>query len=158
MPDRLVFDTGPLITLARIDCLDVVSQLPYEFFCPEAVRRELTEGVAAGHPRVALDWITVRTSRVVRPFGAALALGEGEASVIELTLSMGNGIAVIDEWKGRRAARAVGLEITGSLGLLGQAKFRGLVPELGPLIERALSEGIRFHPDLVRSVLEAVGE
>jgi len=50
MPERLVIDTGPLITLSRIDCLDVMGRLPFEFLCPDAVRRELDEGEAAGYP------------------------------------------------------------------------------------------------------------
>ena len=31
----------------------------------------------------------------------------------------------IDEWRGRRAAAAIGLQVTGSLGLLGRAKSLG---------------------------------
>lgn len=50
MPERLVIDTGPLITLSRIGCLDIVGRLPFEFLCPDAVRRELAEGEATGYP------------------------------------------------------------------------------------------------------------
>jgi predicted nucleic acid-binding protein len=46
--ERIVVNTGPLITLSRIDCLDVVGRLPFEFLCPEQVRKELDEG--AYHP------------------------------------------------------------------------------------------------------------
>lgn len=158
MPERLVLDTGPLITLARIDCLDIVGKLPYEFLCPEAVRRELDEGDVAGHPRVVPEWLSVRKLSSPLPAAAVIALDEGEAAVIQLALELKTGIAVIDEWKGRRAALAAGLEVTGSLGLLGQAKLRGLVTAIQPLIERAVAEGIRYHPDLIRSVLGAVGE
>ncbi len=158
MPERLVLDTGPLITLARIDCLDIVGNLPYEFLCPEEVRRELDEGEVAGHPRVAPGWLSVlKLSSSIHP-AAVFALDEGEAAVIQLALELKFGIAVIDEWKGRRAALAAGLEVTGSLGLLGQAKLRGLIPAIRPLIERAVAEGIRYHPDLVRAVLTTIGE
>ncbi len=158
MPSRLVLDTGPLITLARIDCLDIVGKLPYEFLCPAEVRRELDEGEAAGHPRVAPGWLAVRSLSSPLPAAAVIALDEGEAAVIQLAVELKAGIAVIDEWKGRRAALAAGLEVTGSLGLLGQAKHRGLIPAIRPLIERAVTEGVRYHRDLVLAVLRAVGE
>ena len=64
----------------------------------------------------------------------------------------------IDESKGRRAALAVGLSVTGSLGLLGRAKVLGLIPSLRPLIERATREGIYYDPELAKRVLVALGE
>lgn len=158
MAERLIINTGPLITLARIDSLDVIGQLPYELICPDAVRRELDEGEAEGYPRIAPDWLSVR-SLAAPPAGVALAaLDLGEAAVIQLALEMGVSTVAIDEWKGRRAATASGLKIIGTLGLLGRAKLLGLVPAIKPLIGKAMKEGIRYHPDLIRSVLEAVGE
>jgi predicted nucleic acid-binding protein len=53
---------------------------------------------------------------------------------------------------------AAGLEVTGTLGLLGKAKLLQFIPALKPLIDKALEEGIHYHPELVRAVLEAVGE
>jgi hypothetical protein len=89
---------------------------------------------------------------------ALAALDVGEAAVIQLALEMQIPLVAIDGWKGRRAATASGLEVIGALGLLGRAKRMGLVPALKPLIEKALEEGIRYHPELVRAVLDAVGE
>jgi predicted nucleic acid-binding protein len=67
-------------------------------------------------------------------------------------------VVAIDEWKGRRAALAAGLTVTGSLGLLGKAKMLGIVSLIKPLLDKAVAEGIRYHPDLVRAILQAVGE
>ncbi len=158
MPERIVINTGPLITLERIGCLDVVGQLPFEFISPAAVRRELDQGVVNGHPPVAPAWLSIRELATSVPAAALAALDLGEASVIHLALELGVPIVAIDEWKGRRAALAAGLEVTGTLGLLGRAKLMGLLPALAPLIDKALTAGIRYHPELVRAVLDAVGE
>ena len=64
----------------------------------------------------------------------------------------------IDEWKGRRAALAVGLRITGSLGLVAKACQQGVLPAVRPLVERAAAAGIRYHPEVVRRVLQEIGE
>ena len=55
-------------------------------------------------------------------------------------------------------ALAVGLKVTGALGLLGKAKREGIISELRPYLDRAHQTGIRYHPDLVRRFLEALGE
>lgn len=55
-------------------------------------------------------------------------------------------------------ALAVGLKVTGALGLLGLAKREGVISEVRPYLDRALRTGIRYHPDLVRRFLEALYE
>ena len=55
-------------------------------------------------------------------------------------------------------ASAMGLDVTGSLGLLGKATQLGLLPALRPLVERALEAGIRYHPAVVSAVLKELGE
>lgn len=155
MAERIVVNTGPLIALSRIGCLDLIGQLPYEFLSPEEVRRELDEGHAIGHPRIAPEWLHHLTlATPLRLTGLDL----GETAVIQLALELGVPTVAIDEWKGRRAALASGLRVTGALGLLGRAKAHGLIPELKPLIEKAVEVGIRYHPVLIRAVLEAAGE
>lgn len=158
MAERIVINTGPLIALYRIGCLDIAGQLPYRFISPEQVRRELDEGETAGYGRIAPAWLTV--SALSQPLSqvSLAALDEGEAAVIQLAMELEIKVVVIDEWKGRRAALAAGLEVTGTQGLLGKAKLLKLIPALKPLIDKAIQEGIRYHPELVGAVLEGVGE
>jgi predicted nucleic acid-binding protein len=158
MPERIVINTGPLITLARIEVLDVVGRLPFEFVCPQEVQAELDRGVEAGHPRVDPGWLTVMPLREPPSPVALSALDLGEAAVIQLALEQRIPRVCIDEWKGRRAALAAGLQVNGVLGLLGMAKLQGLIPSLKPFIEQASERGIRYHPELVRRVLDSVGE
>lgn len=158
MAERIVINTGPLITLALIEALEILEDLPFEFICPEEVRVELDQGVEAGHPRVEPACVRVISLRD-RPSPIALsALDLGEAAVIQLALEQRIPRVSIDEWKGRKAAVASGLQVTGTLGLLGRAKLQGLIPVVRPLIEKAWEKGVRYHPELVRQVLSAVGE
>ena len=64
----------------------------------------------------------------------------------------------IDEWRGRRAATAAGLRVTGSLGLLGRAKRLGLIETVRPWLMKLDAAGIHYHPDLVARFLTAIGE
>lgn len=158
MSERIVINTGPLISLARIGCLEILQGLPYEFLCPGEVRSELAEGEAAGYPAVALEWLKVVSLSKPIPLVSLAALDIGEAAVIQLAAELSIPVVAIDEWKGRRAALAAGLTVTGSLGLLAKAKMLGLLSSLRPLLEKAVAEGIRYHPELIRKILEAVGE
>jgi predicted nucleic acid-binding protein len=64
----------------------------------------------------------------------------------------------MDEWKGRRAALALDLAVTGSLGLLGNAKKLGLVPSVRSFVERAAATGVRYHPAVIAAVLRELEE
>jgi predicted nucleic acid-binding protein len=89
---------------------------------------------------------------------ALAALDLGEAAVIQLALEQGASRVCIDERKGRHAALAVGLRVTGALGLLARAKEFDLIPALRPAIDRLRREGAFYAEDLVREVLRGVGE
>lgn len=124
MAERLVVNTGPLIALRRAEALDFVGRLPVEFLSPAEVRAELLEGARHGHPPISPEW--VRFVALAKPLDlvARANLGAGEAAVIELALQEGIPRVVIDERRGRRAALAVGLQVTGTLGLFGRRNRR----------------------------------
>ncbi len=157
MAERLVVNTGPLIALHRAEALDVIGQLPVEFLSPHEVRDELVEGVRHGHPPVSPSW--VRFVALAKPLDlvARANLGAGEAAVIELALQDGVARVVIDERRGRRAALAVGLRVTGTLGLLGRAKELGIVPAVRPFVE-ALRAGGWYQPAIIEQFLSIMSE
>lgn len=156
--ERIVVNTGPLIAWALIDAIEIPGMLPYEFYCPAEVRYELEQGESRGYMRIAPEWLHVVSLKTPLSEMASCALDFGEAAKIQLALEHSIGWVCIDEWKGRRAAAAVGLKVVGSLGILAKAKQPGLISTLREMIERAVQEGIRYHPELVRNVLAAVGE
>jgi predicted nucleic acid-binding protein len=66
---------------------------------------------------------------------------------------------LIDEARGRRAAVSLGLHPIGVLGVLLQAKRRGLVPRLGPLLDQLqMTIAFRLSPDLRAEALRLAGE
>jgi predicted nucleic acid-binding protein len=158
MAERVVIDTGPLIAFARMGALDVIGQMPFEFICPEEIRKELDYGTAQGHPPIDPFWLKVIPLSAPLSLLSITALDEGEAAVIQLSLELGGPRVSIDELLGRRIAAGLGLNVVGSLGLIARAKTLGIIQVIGPLIENAKRQGIHYHPDLVNRVLAAVGE
>ena len=101
MANRLIINTGPLITLARMSAFDVIARLPFEFHCPAEVEAEILEGAAHGHPVLFPAWLTIHhLSAPLSPL-TTTALDSGEAAVIQLALEQRADYVWIDELKGR---------------------------------------------------------
>lgn len=158
MDKRIVINTGPLIALMRIQALEVPGKLDLEFLAPEEVRLELEEGAQVGHPPVRPYWLAYHRLKTLLTPMVTSVLDVGEAAVIQLALEQDIVQVCIDEWKERRMALAVGLKVTGVLGLLGKAKQEGIISEVKPYVDRAVKTGIRYHPELIRRFLEAMDE
>jgi predicted nucleic acid-binding protein len=158
MAERIVINTGPLVALARAELLDVPGKLDLRFIYPPEVEQEISEGVAQGYPDARPQWVErVALSKPVDAVARA-TLDLGEAAVIQLALEQRIAWVCIDDRKGRRAALAVGLKVTGTLGLLARAKKLGVISSLRPLVEKLQRVGAYHDDELVRRVLEGAGE
>lgn len=158
MPERIVMNTGPLIALARIDVLNEIGLLPFKFIAPAEVYAELLDGEQEGHIPAIPSWLYKCAVDAPLSVIAISSLDPGEAAVIQLALKKNISRVCIDEWKGRPAACSVGLNVIGTLGLLGLAKVHHLIPAMRPYGEKALASGIYYDFDLVEEVLKAAGE
>jgi predicted nucleic acid-binding protein len=73
-----------------------------------------------------------------------------------LAESVPAGIILLDEKAARRTAAARGLQMTGLLGILGQAAGLGLV-ELAPAVDRLRKTSFRSSPSLLKATLDRFG-
>jgi len=124
LPD-VICDTSPLQYLHQLNLLRILPALAERVIVPPAVTKELEAGHRLGVslPDVmALDWITVRqpTSEAALPL--VTDLGPGETEVLMLALESPEAVAVLDDALARRVAETLGLRLTGTLGLLLDAK------------------------------------
>ncbi|MGH7997530.1 MAG: DUF3368 domain-containing protein [Opitutaceae bacterium] len=81
--------------------------------------------------------------------------GESEAIVLAMERSLP---VLLDELAGRREARALGVEAVGSLWVLRQARKRGLIRKIRPLLGQMIEAGIHYGDDLVEKFLREEGE
>lgn len=158
----VVCDASPIISLSSIGRFDLLRQL-YEKICvPDAVYKEVTRaGERAGAGELAsADWVERRT--LGNDFLARALYGEldhGESEAIALAVELGADLLLVDERQGRAVAARFGLKVAGVLGVLIEAKQKGLLARIGPVLEELQSQGgFRVSPELRLRVLEAAGE
>lgn len=86
-------------------------------------------------------------------------LDKGEAEAIALALELRADQVLIDERRGRRIAARLNLRYTGILGILVEAKNRGLISEVKPLLDALINQAVFWvAAPLYSSVLQIVDE
>lgn len=128
----IVSNTGPLIALAKVDLLHLPKALFGQVEIPLAVHRELLAktGVEAERLDAAIgDCVVVINLSVPPPEiqRVVQGLGPSEEKAIALAVERGTSL-IIDDRLGRAAARTLGLAVTGTIGVLIEAKRAGLLP------------------------------
>jgi predicted nucleic acid-binding protein len=85
-------------------------------------------------------------------------LGRGESSVLALALESKSPLVILDDGLGRRAAELLRIPLTGTLGLLLDAKKTGLVPAVMPLLNQLDRLRFRVSTTTRAAVLKLAGE
>lgn len=156
--ETFVINTGPLILLDKIEALDRIGRLPCRFVCPSAVRAELDAGIHRSRTDIKPAWLSViPLDSTLTPF-IEMAIDPGEAEVIQLAIENCFGWVCLDDLRGRRIAKRLGLNVTGVLGLLSWANELGIIPRIRPYTERLIAEGGRYSQKLIAAVLSDAGE
>lgn len=160
MPE-IVTNTSPLQYLHQLDLLGILPQLSGRILVPTAVLAELEAGRLLGvnAPDVrSIPWVEIR--QPVASHLAALVhdLGTGETETILLGLEITDSVVLLDDLLARRAAQALGLRFTGTLGVLLDAKRAGLVASVKPMMDRLHSLGFRLSRATRETVLQLACE
>ncbi len=129
-------DTSPLQYLHQLDLLHILPALAGRIAVPPSVEKELLVGRNLGinlPDLVTLEWLEIRrpTSRPALPL--VNDLGPGETETLKISF-------------------------TGTLGLLLDAKKRGLIPALRPQLDRLQALRFRLASHTWRTILQLAGE
>jgi hypothetical protein len=157
-----VCDTTIPLYLGRIGQIDLLPALFAPVYIPEQVCLELDMGRVLRpdtiNPRN-LIWVElVAVSQVLIDSLPPNRLGTGERAVIAYAQAHRGYVAGMDDLRARQLAEAIGLKVTGTLGILLRAKQAGLISTLQPLVDDITVQGFRLSPELHRDVLGLAGE
>lgn len=148
-------DTSPINYLVLIELQHILLTLFDRVVIPEAVQRELLAGGTPEPVRqfvaAAPGWLQVRPAPELP--ATLMHLDSGEREAIALALHVGAESVLLDERKGRQAAREQGLQVSGTLGVIGLAAERKLIG-LEDALDRLQKTNFRVSPRLLKSVRE----
>ncbi|PZD72307.1 hypothetical protein C1752_03894 [Acaryochloris thomasi RCC1774] len=162
----IVSDTSPITNLAAIDQLDLLHQLYGSIVIPTAVYNEMVavDKVVPGALEVqTLSWIQMQAVGNTRSVADLQvnqdAIDLGEAEAIILTQELNADLLLMDERRGRTLAIAYGLNVIGLLGILLQAKSKGLIPTVRPVMDQLVDvANFRVSTQLYATVLRTARE
>ncbi len=150
---KAIVNATPLIALALIDRLHILTEMFDEIIVPAAVYDEV---VLQGAGKPGANKIASRNWTIKRPEiqpGVDLrlfGLDAGETEVLLLARQLQPDWVIIDERLARRVALALGLPLKGTLGLLLSAVQTGLVDQEDAIadVQRLTRNGIRISASL----------
>ena len=155
----IISNATPLIAFSRISELDLLRRIVVEpLVIPTAVAEEISQ-FSHGVDFQRESWIQVQSVEDERQVRLLLpTLDRGEAEVIALGMERYARLLLIDELIGRKVAQSLGLQITGSIGILIRAKQLGEIAAVKPLLDQMIQTGFYLSHRFVNAVLRQVGE
>jgi predicted nucleic acid-binding protein len=161
MIDRAVVNAGPLVALSLLGRLDLLPALCREIWIPDTVHQEVSAGLGRPGADALQDGAWLRRVKVAPTPDPLLVteLDPGEAAVISLARHMSPCVAIIDERRGRRiAADVYRLTVKGTVGMLAEARRRGLIDALRPLLMTLKESGYFISSAVIDAACQSVGE
>ena len=161
----VVVDSSVLISLAAGESFQLLRHFYSTIYIPPEVWNEVVSapkqfGVNEVRRAQAENWLLVRAPRnLERVRSLPFRLQQGEAQALALALELPDPLLLVDDTQGRRAAEALGIAYTGTLGVLLRAKAEKQIPALRPVLE-LLEKRTTFwlSPDVRNAALKHAGE
>lgn len=151
MPKTIICDTSCFIVLKNIGNLDLLQKVYGKVVTTPEVALEYGESLP--------DWIIIEQAVDIQMQQLLeMQLDKGESSAIALALGTPECIIILDDIKARKIAERLGLDITGTIGVIIKAKLNGIIPSIIPLIDKIKITNFRLTADIERQALIAAGE
>jgi len=151
MPKTVIADSSCFIILFNIGELELLTKVYGEVLTTAEVASEFAEPLPA--------WVKIKAATdKYRQQILEIQLDKGESSAIALALETPGCTLILDDNKARKIATYLGIEITGTLGVIIKAKQKGILPSVKPCLEKIKTTNFRLTDDLFQYALKEAGE
>ncbi|MCD4772133.1 MAG: DUF3368 domain-containing protein [Bacteroidales bacterium] len=147
----IVSDTSCLILLDKLERIDLLKSLFGKI--------TITQTVADEFGKTIPYFIDIENpkdnnyQKILETF-----LDSGEASALALALEKDDCLLIIDDFKGRREAKQLKLNYTGTIGILIVAKEKGLIKSLTEILDEIRKTNFRISEELINEIKRKSGE
>lgn len=161
MRNSWVVNASPLILLAKVGRLDLLSDLADKLVIPAAVAAEILAGPVADP---AGQWLRgdgapwIRADAPLDPAVAAWDLGAGETAVLNWACQQRDFEAILDDRAARKCALIQRIPYRGTIGVILAAKKQGLIPAAKPVCDQVVQAGLLIDRNVLQGALSLAGE
>lgn len=158
----VVCNTSPQILLAKIGRLDLLARLYHETLIPFSVLEEVK--AKPGHEAQQLQTLIhegvfqLRKAAEHALDDIPADLGPGERETIALAIETRADLVILDDQVGRWITQKKGVAVTGTIGVLVEAKKRGLITSIRSDLDRLIEAGMWLDEVFYHRILQEFGE
>ncbi len=127
---------------------------------PFAVYNEIENGIHKPYYQdlKLIDWIEILEINNPNSKDYFIDLDEGEAEVLILSKEQNADLVIMDEIMGRRYAKQLGFNLTGTIGILLKAKEDGFIKSIKESLTELVEKGSWLNPKLISKALKLAEE
>ena len=147
----IIADTSCFIVLTKINQLELLHQVYTEIVTTVDILSEFGEPLP--------NWIKIKNvSDKSKQQLLEMQIDRGESSAIALALETPDCTVILDDYKARKIAERLGINITGTVGVIIKAKLKGIIPSIKPFVEKIKLTDFRLSIDVEIAALKEAQE
>ena len=153
---KIVMNASPIILLHKINRLDLLNRLFDNVLIPEAVVQEINAINSPDEPTILsnISYECIKVSNKAAVIGLLGRLHLGEVEVMVGALEQGVKTVVLDDFSARNKAKQLGLNVTGTLGIIIKARNNNLIKDIAIEIDGLSAAGIYISDDIIQKILK----
>jgi len=151
MRKTIISDTSCFIILSNIGELELLYLVYGQIITTADIADEFGDKLP--------DWVEiVAVKDKVRQQLLEMQIDKGESSAIALALETAESTLIIDDYKARKVAEQLGLNFTGTIGVIIKAKLIGKIDSIKPILTKIKETNFRISLELENQALIEAGE
>lgn len=163
--NTVIVNSSPIIYLSKVGYLHLLKDLYLEITIPQAVYNEIIirNDIASKSLKESLNWINVKQIKNIalkNKYPKKLHAGEVEVLVLAEETSKPN-LVIIDDLDARKHAsklKSLGVDLSGTMGILLEAKSHGFISQVKPIVLNLKGVNSYLSLPLINDTIIAAGE
>ncbi len=151
MHKTIISDTSCFKILSKIGELELLRKLYGQIITTLDIAEEYGDTLP--------DWVIIeKVSDKYKQQILEMQIDKGESSAIDLALEIQNCTLILDDFKARKIAQNLGLNYTGTLGIIIKAKLTQKISSIKPFLEKIKETNFHITAEIELQALKEAGE
>ena len=151
MHKAIICDTSCFIVLTNIGQLDLLQKVYGQVVTTAEVVAEYGEALP--------DWVKIeKINDKHYQHILEMQVDVGEASALALALEKSDATVILDDYYARKVAFRLGLQFTGTIGVIIKAKVERIILSIKPLLDQIKQTNFRITEEIEQQALREAGE